>query len=274
MPRRRKMSGNKPANPEWWKTFFTKWTGDLMFEHFVGGRTKREVDEILRKAKVGRDARVLDLACGRGRHSVEFAARGFQTVGLDYSKSYLAQAKRLRAGLRDPSLLRFIQGDMRNLERLCAAGSFDVVLSLFNSFGYLPARCDDVDVLRQIAGVLKPGGALVLGTISRSGVLHTLGKAGSRNWMEFGRGEFFLENSSYDAKGARLTSNWILVDAGRHRLQRAAFEQNVYSRQELERHLRAAGLRVERVWGGLGTGKPFRPNVWDITLLARKRRNP
>lgn len=273
MPRRRKMPGSKPANPQWWKTFFTKWTGDLMFEHFVGDRTEREVDEILAKAKVGRDARILDLACGRGRHSIEFAARGFQTVGLDYSKPYLAQARRLRAGLRDPSLLRLVHGDMRHLERLCAAESFDVVLSLFNSFGYLPERRDDVDVLRQIAGVLKPGGALVLGTISRSGVRHTLGKGGSRNWMEFGRGEFFLENSSYDAKSGRLISDWILVDAGRHRLQRAAFEQNVYSRQELERHLRAAGLHVERVWGGLGTGKPFRSNVWDITLLARKRRN-
>jgi hypothetical protein len=89
--------------------------------------------------------------------------------------------------------------------------------------------------------------------------------------MEFGRGEFFLENSSYDAKSGRLISNWIRVDAGRHRLQRAAFEQNVYSRQDLERHLRGVGLRVERVWGGLGTGKPFRSDVWDITLLARKR---
>jgi SAM-dependent methyltransferase len=169
MPRRRKMSGSKPANPQWWKTFFTKWTGDLMFEHFVGGGTEREVDEILKKTKVGRDARILDLACGRGRHSVEFAARGFQTVGLDYSKPYLAQARSLRAGRRDPSLLRLVHGDMRNLERLCAVESFDVVLSLFNSFGYLPERSDDIDVLRQIAGVLKPGGVLVLGTISRSG---------------------------------------------------------------------------------------------------------
>ena len=195
-------------------------------------------------------------------------------MGLDYSKSYLAQAKRLRAGLDDPSLLRFIQGDMRNLERVCAVESFDVVLSLFNSFGYLPARCRRCGRPSPDRGSVETGRRIGPGDDQPVGVLHTLGKAGSRNWMEFRRGEFFLENSSYDAKSARLTSNWILVDAGRHRLQRAAFEQNVYSRQELERHLRAAGLRVERVWGGLGTGKPFRSNVWDITLLARKRRNP
>jgi D-alanine-D-alanine ligase len=260
------------TDPEWWKTFFTKETGDLMFDHFVAGGAKREVDEILRKVNVSRDARILDLACGRGRHNVELAARGFQTVGLDYSKLYLAEAKRSRATLRDPSLLRFIQGDMRNLERLFAAESFDVVLSLFNSFGYFPTRSGDMDVLRQIAGALKPGGILVLGTISRSGVEHALGKAGSRNWMEFRPGEFFLDDSSYDTSNARLSSHWALIKAGRRGLRRFAYEQNVYSRQNLEQHLRAVGMRVERVWGRLGAGMRFRSDAWDMTLLARKRR--
>ncbi len=275
MPSRvKRVAKDVVVKPDWWKAFFGKQTGDLMFDHFVPGLAEKEIAEILRRVKIKKNPRVLDVACGRGRHSVELARRGFEVVGLDYCGSYLAEARRARRTLPDPGRLRLVQGDMRHLEGMFEPDSVDLVLSLFNSFGYFPTRADDADVLRQMATVLRPGGALVISTLSRSGVEHFLGRSSMRNWIEFEPGSFYLDHSVYNAKRARLHSQWLVVRAGMRNVQRFSYEQNVYSSEELRAYLDSFGMRVERVWGSLGTGRPFRPDAWDLTLVARKQSPP
>lgn len=100
--------------------------------------------------------RVLDMACGSGRHSAELIQRGFQTVGLDLSWPLLRAAARTAELGR---LLR-VRGDMRLLP--LRSGRFDAVLSLFTSFGYFESKDEDLQVLHEVARALRPGGAFVL----------------------------------------------------------------------------------------------------------------
>lgn len=176
----------------------------------------------------------------------------------------------MRSDLHNPSLLRLVRGDMRTLGHLLQGESFDLVLSLFNSFGYFASRREDLHVLRQFAQALKPGGVLVISTISRSGVEANVGAQRTRNWTEFKPAEFFLDQSAYDARRARLSVHWTLVRARDRHVRRFAYAQNVYSREELTHHLRRVGLVVESVWGSLGTGRRFRSDAWDMTIVARK----
>jgi hypothetical protein len=112
-----------------------------------------------------------------------------------------------------------------------------------------------------------------MSTISRSGVECALAKSSAHTWMEFGPGSFFLDHSSYDIKRARLSSRWLIVSVEKRKVYRFAYEQNVYSHDELAERLATLGMRVEHRWGSLGSAKRFRPDAWDLTLVARKTRH-
>ena len=77
---------------EWWQDFFIPVTGEIMFTP-KAALSKIEVEQVIAQTKTPKHAQVLDLACGVGRHSVEFAKKNFEVIGLDFSKHYLAEAK-------------------------------------------------------------------------------------------------------------------------------------------------------------------------------------
>jgi SAM-dependent methyltransferase len=97
--------------------------------------------------------RVLDLACGPGRHLTELTRTGAHVVGLDLSRALLQAARRRGAG-------GLVRGDMRRLP--CRAGTFDAVLNLFTSFGYFAGDAEHETVVSEVARVLRPGGRFVL----------------------------------------------------------------------------------------------------------------
>lgn len=81
---------------EWWQYFFIPVTADVMFAPMKNA-TRIEAREILRQIKVPKKGKILDLACGTGRHSVELARRSFSVVGLDYSREFLKRARKSKA---------------------------------------------------------------------------------------------------------------------------------------------------------------------------------
>ena len=106
--------------------------------------------------------RVLDAACGSGGHALWLARQGYEVAGADVSPVIiaLAQQKAAAAGLDVP----FVVSDLANLRpaNLQASTSYDAVLCLGNSLPHLLTQDDLVAALRGMAGVLRPGGVLVL----------------------------------------------------------------------------------------------------------------
>ena len=115
-----------------------------------------EIGAVLSLAGV-EDGDVLDLCCGPGRHSIELARRGFRVTGVDRSSFLLGRARDLasEAGVD----VEWVRQDMRRFAR---DEAFDLVLSMFTSFGYFDDPSDDVAVLRNVHRSLRPGGTLVL----------------------------------------------------------------------------------------------------------------
>lgn len=97
-------------------------------------------------------ARILDLACGYGRHSRTWREAGHRPAGLDLSPPLLRLARERAPGGR------WARGDMRGLP--FRAGAFDAAALLFASFGYFETRGEDTATLREIRRVLRPGGSL------------------------------------------------------------------------------------------------------------------
>jgi ubiquinone/menaquinone biosynthesis C-methylase UbiE len=258
---------SKRISRTWWRGFFGAVVGEVMFASRKA-ITEKEVKTVVKATRVRPPAAILDLACGTGRHSMALARLGFAVTGLDYSRDFLREA---RADARKAKLpVAFVRGDMRDLRDHFQPKRFDLVVSLFNSFGYFAKRSDDRRVLREVHRVLKPGGAFVINTLHASGVAERL-----RTPMERGSeplpNVFMIDRARYDRRKEETSSEWIIVDVRRPkaRILRQSFRQNVYSHAELKRMLRAAGFRVERVWGML-SGRRFQRQSWHQTILARR----
>ncbi len=97
--------------------------------------------------------RVLDLACGSGRHTRELARRGFRVLGLDWSRVLLDEA------LRQGGTALYLRGDMHHPP---LAPVFDWVLSLFTSFGYNREDERNASLLQAMTGLPRPGGRLLI----------------------------------------------------------------------------------------------------------------
>jgi|GEM_PF-559465 len=254
---------------DWWKTFFGNNAAEIMFD-LQGRPTEREVDTIIRRTRIRKGARILDLGCGLGRHSIEFAKRGMFVTGLDYSKTYLREAQKAARNARVVNRVTFVRGDMRDAVDRVGSGKFDLVVSLFNTFGYFDKKSDDQKVLREISRTLVPGGLLVLNTLNRPGVEQELPYNGWRRPQER---YFVLDTARFDDKTSRTHCEWIVIDfrSGKPKMTELPFSQNVYSPDELRDRLTKVGMRVESLWGRLH-GEIYKRTSWHQTILARKAR--
>ena len=121
--------------------------------------TERDIQFIDRSLSLQNGSRILDLACGIGRHSMMLAQRQFEVVGLDISMALLQRA--LNEAQRRSLSIKFVHGDMRSMN---FHNIFDGCFAWQTSFGFF----DDVTNFRVLQGItkaLKPGGRLLLDVI-------------------------------------------------------------------------------------------------------------
>jgi SAM-dependent methyltransferase len=227
-------------------------------------RTAEEVDFIESSLGLSPGAAVLDLACGSGRHAIRMARRGYRVTGVDFNPRYLelAAAEAEREGVRVEWLMR----DMRALD---LDARFDGVYSFFTSFGYYSDEENEV-VLARIAGVLEPGGRLLLDVMNRDWLIT---HPQQRTWSQRADGALLMEEVSIDLRTSRVTSRLTLIqpDAGAGPVKR--FDLRAYTCAELTALLRRAGLEVREVWGGADRSE-HSTEARRLILLAEKRGDP
>jgi D-alanine-D-alanine ligase len=148
------------VSADWWKTLF-----DRVYlatdARTVGDETltRLEIDAFCELVPIRTGDRVLDLCGGHGRHSLELTCRGLgRCTVFDYSRDLLAVGKKLAA--RRGCAIDFIQGDARCMQ--FKDSTFDHVLILGNSLGYIPGTASDMRILSESFRLLKPGGWLLV----------------------------------------------------------------------------------------------------------------
>ncbi len=129
-------------------------------------RTAADANFIEQELKLGRGAKVLDLACGHGRHAIELARRGYDVTGQDLNAFFLDKARQdaKQAGVA----VRWVQSDMREIP---FESEFDAVINMFTAFGYLESDEEDQKVVQQVSRSLKPGGRFLLDVINRERIM-------------------------------------------------------------------------------------------------------
>ncbi len=154
-----------PGDKAWYQSWFdTPWY-HVLYKHRDFKEAESFIDNICQYLGLAANSVVLDLACGKGRHAIYLARKGFRVVGLDLSARNIAEATQ-HANDR----LSFHIHDMR---RLWKPAYFDVAFNLFTSFGYFEDKTDDEAVFQSVAAGLKPGGLFVFDYLHATHVQET-----------------------------------------------------------------------------------------------------
>ena len=195
-----------------------------------------------RVLQLRRDAEVLDLCCGHGRHAVILALTGLRVTGLDLSEAYLERAAAIAASAGVD--LPLVRSDMRELP---FEGRFDAVINIFTSFGYLNSDEEDQKVLHQVAKALKPGGQFLIDLINREWVVS--------NYVREERkvvpnGTVYEERREIDLLLSRINNSFTVTSPDGTAHHTDGLTIRLYSLTELVRKLEAAGLVYRTVYGG------------------------
>ena len=244
------------ASPAEAASWFAKWFGEdylAVYPHRDASEAAR-VLELLREKLRGRDIhRVLDLACGAGRHSRALGAVWW-TVGFDLSETLLRVAR------REAPTISFVRGDIRVLP--FRPGSFSLVVNLFTSFGYFSDDRDHGLVISEVAAVTARAGVFALDYLNAEKVVRDLTPYDERAV----KGEVVEQRRSI-TEGGKFVEKRITL-----REKRKSFVERVrlFSRFDLETMLEAGGFEIDEVMGDY-SGAAWTPNS-DRTILMAVRR--
>ena len=140
------------------QAWYKNWFNSPFYHKLYFERDEQEADAFIKKLiahlKPTPGSRMLDVACGKGRHSKTLASLGFEVIGIDISADSIAFAKQF-----EKDNLSFYMHDMR---LPFWVNYFDHAFNFFTSFGYFKTRREHDDAIRTIAKSLKPGGLFVI----------------------------------------------------------------------------------------------------------------
>lgn len=182
----------KTKSSDWYKNI---WTLDIKNQSWVED-TENQVDFIMNTLTLTGKERILDLACGFGRHSLSFAHKGFSVVGVDITKDYIDDA--IKSAKAASLNIDFIHSDIRDLRFI---NEFDVVLNLADgAIGYLENDNENLKIFDVIANALKPGGKHFMDLCNAEHAEHYFPK---HDW-EIGSKALSLSEFDWDKENRRM----------------------------------------------------------------------
>ena len=151
------------------KNWFTSWFDSPYYHILYKDRNYREaqifMDNLTHYLNLPEDAKVLDLACGKGRHSIYLNQLGFNVLGVDLSENSIAIAKK-----NENQSLHFQVHDMR----IPFVEKYDAIFNLFTSFGYFENEDDNLKTLNSIRESLSEYGFGVIDFMNVNQVIANL----------------------------------------------------------------------------------------------------
>lgn len=131
----------------WFATWFDSNYYHLLYQHRDDTEAQFFMDNLVKHLQIPVQAKILDLACGKGRHSIYLANKGFDVIGVDLSPESIEHARQF-----EHDHLHFNTHDMR---APLTIGSFDYIFNLFTSFGYFPTKEEHIQTLQEMKNGLK-----------------------------------------------------------------------------------------------------------------------
>ncbi|MBC5994062.1 SAM-dependent methyltransferase [Pontibacter cellulosilyticus] len=151
---------------EWFSTWFDSPYYHILYQDRDLEEAQQFMDNLLAYLHPKHHEKILDLACGKGRHSLYLNRKGYDVTGIDLSEQSIAYAKQY-----ENERLQFDVHDMRQVYK---TEGFDFILNLFTSFGYFENETENVVALLATTESLQHGGKLVIDFMNTDKVIANL----------------------------------------------------------------------------------------------------
>lgn len=169
--------------------------------------TKEEVDFLIRELAPDKPKKILDLACGHGRHANRLAGFGHEVTGVDSNQDFLDIAR--EDAKRHGVAVQYLCDDAR---KYTSPAEFDCVIHLFSSFGYFPDEENEI-VIRNVAASLRPGGLFCLDILNRDAFLKDFPRFSVREKNT----DLMIDRNRFDPLFGRLYNSRITIRDGKRK---------------------------------------------------------
>ena len=248
------------SGSDWYKKI---WKLDIQNQSWVED-TKRQVDFLIEKLKLKGNERILDLACGFGRHSLEFARRGFDVTGIDITSDYIEYAS--VHALNEKLNTRFILSDIRQVN---FENDFDIVLNMADgAIGYLENEEENLKIFDVISKALKSGGKHFMDIMNAD---YAEGHFPCNLWDE---GDKCLTLSKFEWNSKTRTMLYGQLDYSYgETLYKPVIEEGnptrLYSIDEIQKIMSNRKMKVKETYGDF-SGKPSSENTIQLMVVSEK----
>jgi cyclopropane fatty-acyl-phospholipid synthase-like methyltransferase len=227
-------------------------------------KTGSEVDRLITMLKPRGGERILDLACGTGRHSLELVRRGFEVVGVELLEENVEVAEQ---SAQTQSLnAEFIQADLRELQ---FDAEFDIVLSLNDgAIGYFPSDEENRRIFEVISRALRESGRHLA---QLPNVLHAERFMPLKDWIR-GSEAIELIDHHWNPRTRCLegTTNSIWIGEVFEKFEPLPFRKRLYSVEELREIYASSGMTLTNTFRGNGKAGRPRNTQYEVFIEAQK----
>lgn len=229
------------------------------YQDFIDeNRTKKECDFIVKTCTLPPQSRILDLACGHGRHSVYLASQEHLLTGIDLSPAFIEYGREQAA--KQNLNIDFQVGNMLEID---FQEQFDSLLLLFNSFGFLD-KTDGLKLLQKMRAAIKPKGKIFVDIKNRDSILTEITDC---QITEKGQ-DLMIDRLDFDPKSGTTTNRRIYIKDGQR--YDTPFTMQLYNYSEFAAMVEQSGLQIVQTFGNWQGGPFDRTSRRLIALLGRK----
>ncbi len=239
---------------EWFGEWFNSPYYHILYSHRDYQEAQVFIDNLIEMLAMPKESRVLDIACGKGRHSIYLNQKGFDVTGIDLSPENIKEASK-----SENERLRFEIHDMREVYK---NDSFDLGLNLFTSFGYFDTEEEHAQAIRAIAGSIKTSGYFLLDFLNPYVVINNLVEEEVKNV----EGIDFLIKKSYDGEFILKDIHFNVSQTPYH------YQEKVKAIRRIEflSYFEQAGLEVVELYGDYMLGAYKAETSDRLIFLTRK----
>ncbi|SHF59445.1 Methyltransferase domain-containing protein [Fodinibius roseus] len=239
--------------------WFEEWFDSPLYEKLYANRDEEEAAQLIELLEetlsLQQCSKILDLGCGRGRHSINLSKKGYQVTGIDLSKQAIATARE-KARAEGIDNIRFKVRDMRDP----LPETFDAVVNLFTTFGYFKSDTENASVFDSVRQMLVPGGIFVLDYLNATRVRTAIrsSEEGSFHGIHYTIRRYIKDNAVFK----EIEFSGDRIDGSKNYAERV----KLYTRSWFEREMGKRNLTIDHTYGDY-QGSDFDPESSDRLLI-------
>ncbi len=239
------------------KTWFSEWFNTqyyhILYKHRNDDEAQNFIKNLTSFLKLSQNKTILDLACGKGRHSIFLNSLGYNVIGADLSDNSIAHANKFAN-----DTLKFMVQDMRKPFDI----KVDAVFNMFTSFGYFDDDNEDISVLKNIENLIVENGVAVIDYMNVNKVIKNLVKS-----EEITRDDLQFNIKRHVTKGF-ITKEINLHDNG----QEYNFQERVKAidLEKFKSYCNSAGLKINHIFGDYNLSEYDVENSDRLILILSK----